>query len=57
MKSLIANICVSILRKLQVSTVIGCKIEGKITLLNKDGWMCDSYVILANVNEDQEEAE
>ncbi|KQL18835.1 hypothetical protein AN957_09805 [Cytobacillus solani] len=42
MKSLIANICVSILRKLNVSTLIGYKVEGKLTQLNDYGRIYDN---------------
>lgn len=45
MKSLIANICVSILRKLKVSTIIGYKVDGTLTQLNDYGRIYDCEFI------------
>jgi hypothetical protein len=41
MKKLIANICVQVLRKLNVSVLIGYKIDGDTTSISNDSYMYD----------------
>lgn len=52
MKSLLADICVFILRKLNVSVIIGYEVTGKLTQLKFSGYIYDNTIDAEYVNPD-----